>query len=164
MKSKSRMRIEKIIFLVSVLSMLLFSASFLLMKPANTIYLTDNKQGLLMFTGAMFWITLAVSLLTTIIVSVFRKKYRKEKRIFKKTKPGIVNFFSNPVAKIADIAMIVFAVIFAVFAIFFSESYLLYIFFSLTIFSFFMHCVLNGENYKYINSLGTEENGNAEKD
>ena len=117
-----------------------------------------------MFTGAMFWITLAVSLLTTFVVSLFRKKYRKEKRIYKKTKPGITSFFSNPVAKVADIAMIVFAVIFAVFAIFFSESYMLYVFFSLTIFSFFMHCVLNGENYKYINLLKTEENGNAEKD
>ena len=159
MNSKRQLKIQKVLLSLSVLFMFLFSITFLFMKPANTRLINTGDQTFLNIVGASFWATLALSVITIFLMSIRCRKYKKSIGATKKSRPGMFRFFSNMPAKIVDILMMVSLVLLVCFIAFFSENYLIYIFLSTTIFSFFMHCVLNGENYRYITNSGIEENG-----
>lgn len=153
---------EKIIFLISIICMLILSLSFLIMPVASSISLNKDSNGLLIGTGIMFWLSLASAYSLMIFVDVKRRNFLKQnKKAKKKRLPGIIRFFSNPAAKCADIASAVSLLLLIIFS-FLTESYFNYILLALFAFSFQMHCVLNGENYLYINSLKAEENKNDE--
>lgn len=145
-KNKSLMSL----FIFSLICMIIFAASFLLMPVANSISLNEGKNGFLYTVGIMFWGSLLVSQVLTLLVSIKRKK-GCEKRDTQKL-PGIVSFFSNKEARIADILAAIFIVIFAV-CVFATDSYLIYVFMFLSVLLFEAHCVLNGKNYKYIKDL-----------
>lgn len=159
MKSKKQMKIQKVLFVLSVLFMLLFSLTFLFMRPANTVLINSGDQTFLNIVGVSFWSTFALSVITTILLNVRRRKCLKATGKLKKERPGIIRFFSNLPAKIADIIMVISLIALVIVMMFFSENYIIYVLLSVTLFSFLMHCVLNGENYRYIITLGKEENG-----
>lgn len=83
-------------------------------------------------------------------------KSRKADRTFRSThpemwQPGLICFFKNKNAKIADCVMFGAVIGVAVTGIFFNNLYVLHIFLALFVFSFGMHCMLNGKNYIYLN-------------
>lgn len=149
-KFKSKDKPLVLIFTLSLLCMLLFAASFLLMPAANSISLNEGKNGFLYTVGAIFWFTLVASQILTLIVALLRRKNGEKGRT--KRLPGLFSFFSNKEAKIADILAAIFIVAFIV-CIFATDSYLIYVFLFLSVLSVEAHCVLNGKNYIYIKEL-----------
>lgn len=150
-KLKGKEKTAAIVFAVSLLCMVVFAVSFLLMPIANGISLNEGKNGMLYAVGIQFWVSLLVSLILTLAVSLMRKKYAGQDMTFKKL-PGIVTFFSNRESKVADILTVVFLIAFII-CTFVTDSYLIYVFIFLTVLSFEAHCVLNGKNYTYMKEL-----------
>lgn len=141
----------RIMFWLSVALMFTFSVSFLFMAPASKIALNDGNNGLLVFSGILFWLSLIGAYALFFFVNRSRKVFLKHIKKDVTSPPGLVRFFSNKPAKLADIATLASLVLFTIFALF-TDSYFIYVFLSVFVFSFQMHCVLNGENYIYINS------------
>lgn len=108
--------------------------------------------------GILFWGCLIGGYVLLFIISKHRKEYEKhaprEKRrrdAAKRNRPGIITFFSNPAAVIADIAMIgLFVVIMAFMFIPGISQTLTIILIAFWVFAIHMHGVLNGVNFKYI--------------
>lgn len=143
----------RIMFVLSLIFGFVFAASFLLMPAASNISLNEGENGLLYLTGALFWSSLILSIITTVIVTVKRNNYFKGKENSNLPKhPGIITFFSSKEAKIVDILMIVFLIAFIVCTIF-ADGYPIYIFLFLLVLAIQYHCVLNGKNYIYIKEL-----------
>ena len=148
--SKKR-NIDKIVYMISIFFMLVFSLSFLAMPPASKLSLNEGDNSLLIATGIVFWFSLMMAYALFTFVNFRRRRFQKKKNKGSKRAVGLIRFFSNTPAKIADIAMVVSFLLFLLFSIF-TDSYFIYIFLAITVFAFQMHCVLNGENYLYINS------------
>lgn len=111
-------------------------------------------------TGVLFWAGLIFGLFFLLLVNSHRKKYESiesSKRTVKRHRMGIVSFFSNKLAIIADIAMVALFIIFLVteFIPIISQSVTL-IFLAFLLFSVYMHCMLNGVNFIYIKSICEE--------
>lgn len=146
MKQKA---VPKILFFVLIAFMFLFAASFLVMPVASKRSL-EGKPALLLWNGIWFW-TAGLSSLTLFgIVNRGRKKQLKGRTNSKNRKMGIICFFSNVWAKAADGAFVASFIGLAVFVVFFPQSYMVFIFAFISVFTFLMHCMLNGENFKYI--------------
>ncbi len=137
------------IFYLSIGFMALFAASFLMMPVANGISLNEGKNGILYLVGIVFWLSFLLSQVMMITVSIKRKA---DKRYSKKKRLGLISFFSNREATIADILTAVFTAVFVICTLT-TDSYLIYVFLCLAVLSFEMHCVLNGKNYAYIKEL-----------
>ena len=114
--------------------------------------------------SAFFWLFLVLGYVSFYQVSALRKKQEKKKGFVpdKKRKAGIVVFFSNRYAKIADILMLLLFVGMIVFYILFISGIqgsfveiAAMLFITTFLFSVQMHCILNGINFQYI--LQTEE-------
>ncbi len=104
--------------------------------------------------GVLFWLGLIIGYVLLFILS----KHRKAKTKAKKCKPGIIVFFSNKPAKIADLTMVgslilTLAFTFIPFLSFGIET----VFLAILVFSIHMHCLFNGVNFKYINSINKRE-------
>lgn len=137
---------EHVLLIISVMSFLLFSISFLLMPIENSL--------LMIVSGAMFWASLIVGIITQILLSVNIKKWKQQKRGKLKRhlkRSGLLSFFSNPLAKVFDITMVV-GVIGLIISMIATQSsgYICYVFIAITVFSFSSHCIFNGKNYYYI--------------
>ncbi len=152
-KSASNGKSGIAIFAVSSIFKFLFAASFLMMPFASNISLNEEKNGFLYFVGALFWATLILSVVTSILLTKKQKAYflGKENTNLPK-RPAIITFFSSKEAKIADILMIVFIVAFILCTIL-TDSYLIYVFLFLSVLFVELHCLFNGKNYLYIKEL-----------
>ena len=144
---------------------MIISSLFLLL-----IYLADYKGSTLniiaaVAAGAGFWIFLILGCILFAVMNVKRKKYQKSrqnkaeadnKSLEGKSSrvPGIFRFFSNKLAAAADIFMIIFFVLIML-SLFIPAGIqnLLIAFIALFIISLQLHCVLNGVNFTYINSI-----------
>lgn len=146
MKQKA---IPKILFFVLIVFMFLFAASFLVMPVASQSSF-EGTPALLLWNGIWFWTTGLGSLTLFGIVNQGRKKQLKGRMDSKNRKMGIICFFSNVWAKAADGAFVASFIGLVVFAVFFPQSYMVFIFAFISVFTFLMHCMLNGENFKYI--------------
>lgn len=151
LKKKKEIKINgKLIFYISIISMFLFSATFMIMPFASDYSVSNENNSLLIIVGAVFWGSLVVAVLASLYVTSCRCRYNKVHPSEKKhIKIGLISFFSNREALVFDLMFIVSTIGF-VFCLFFDESIVSYIFLSIFVFSFFMHCVLNGKNFNYI--------------
>lgn len=146
MKQKA---VAKILFFVLITFMFLFAASFLIMPVASKSSL-EGKPDLLLWNGIWFWTTGLSSLTLFGIVNRGRKKQLKGRTNLKNGKKGIICFFSNVWAKAADGAFFASFIGLVIFVVFFPQSYVVFILAFTSVFTFLMHCMLNGENFKYI--------------
>lgn len=148
MKQKA---VPKILFFVLIALMFLFAASFLVMPVASKSSL-EGKPDLLLWNGIWFWTTGLSSLTLFGIVNRGRKRQLKGRTNLKmkNRKMGIICFFSNVWAKAADGAFVASFIGLVVFVVFFPHSYVVFIFAFTSVFTFLMHCMLNGENFEYI--------------
>lgn len=105
-------------------------------------------------SGLLFWMGLIIA----IVFGLLQNKMITNK--YKDNKIALIKFFSNKPAFVFDVLLVVSFVAFVICMIINRMSNIATIFFSVFIFSFEMHCVFNGKNYKYIISkLGENKDG-----
>ncbi len=113
----------------------------------------EHKTMILTYlSGIIFW----VGLIGTMIMAVYITNSRKQSKKFTKKFPnckqlGLIHFFKNKPAFICDILLFISLIGFIITRICVGTSVVPFIFLSFFIFSFGMHCMLNGSNYIYIN-------------
>lgn len=136
---------------ISIGSFFLMACSFLLM-PIN--FETTNLQFMSYCVGIMFWVFLILGIVSQIILAKQRKNWFIRNRIRRfrtKSKSGVIAFLQNLPATIADLTLVI-SVIALIVSIVLTNAmgYACYIFMALLIFSFCMHCILNGKIYYYL--------------
>lgn len=105
-------------------------------------------------SGVLFWMGLIIA----IVFGLLQKKMITNKD--KDNKITLIKFFSNKPAFVFDVLLVVSFVAFVICMSINRMSNIATIIFSIFIFSFEMHCVFNGKNYKYIISeLGEKKDG-----
>ena len=138
--------------------MLYFYIAFLLLLSISVTLMPfafrfSNRNLILTYiSGTIFWI----GLIGTIIVAIYITYSRKHSKEFKAEclnhkQLGLIHFFQNLPAKICDISLFISLICFLIVCIWFDETVFPFVFLSVLIFSFGMHCMLNGSNYLYIN-------------
>lgn len=141
-------RASKIWMGISVGGFLLNSASFLIMPVMDLLYLP----------GILFWLGLVLGIAGQIAVEhrrkLFFKSYRMNHRKMQKARCGALCAFSNLEAKAADIlAVLAAAGLAAVFAVTGGMGYICFAAIALAVFTFCLHCILNGRNYFHIKNF-----------
>ncbi|MGN1319887.1 MAG: hypothetical protein ACI4U6_02090 [Acutalibacteraceae bacterium] len=139
--------------IASIISFLLLSISFLLM-PIESNNATEGVSIITILSGAIFWISIVCGIVTQAVLSHRIKSWLASNRIRNgrlARKCGVISFFKNPFAVAADIAMIV-GLIGLVITIILTHGigYTCYVFLALFVFSFSMHCILNGKIFYVI--------------
>lgn len=173
-----KLRVEKIMIFFSMLCLLIFSLSFLCMPYANEKYVHGDRNYIYLI-GAMFWGSLILGYLLLFIVNYRRREalrrnkdqYKKQKFKGKKQKKmdkpprkepwGVFGCLSNIPAIISDCTFLISLMgCITYMAMKSTTDYLNYILFAIILFSFHMHCIFNGKNYRYIFS---KEKGEIKK-
>ena len=130
--------------------LMLLAVAFLLMPIASAQ--KDTTKILTVISGGFFWIGLVGTIVMAIKIDKTRKRSGKLRDKKSKVKQiGLLSFFKNKEAKIADIAMFASIICFIVARICTDNLYWLFTFLATFVFSFGMHCMLNGKNYIYLN-------------
>ena len=149
---------DVILFRLSAVSFLLMSASMLLM-PVDA----SGSDGFAwnIFAGVVFWLFLVLGLILQGILELHRRKWfslhpnKRERH----RKIGLIVFFQNRLAQVADIAFALSLAALMITVVFFTTTgYICYIFAALMVFSFCMHCMLNGRICAYVFSARTRRN------
>lgn len=137
-----QMQVDRILLGVSVGSFAMMSVSFLLMP----------MEGMKILPGLLFWIGLLLGVTLQIVLETrrraFFKSYGVKRQKMQKPRNGLLSFASNKEAKITD-GVLLASIIAMVLAFIVTKGYgyVCYVFIATTLFSFCMHCVLNGRIY-----------------
>lgn len=151
--AESGFRRKRNMFFCYITFLLLWSASFLLMPIASKQ--ADKNMLLTYIAGSMFWLGALCTLLSALTINSSRKKsktFMEQNAHVKQL--GLIHFFKNKEAMVADIVLIVSVFGFVVARIWIKPNIVTFIFMALCLFSFGMHCMLNGVNYIYIQTKG----------
>lgn len=142
-----------------VISLAISSFSLLLVNFGDYNGSVFNKV-IAVLTGVLFWMFLILGYIALAVISGHRKSYQKRidnpdsnKRSNRETKkrPGIICFFVNPKATVADVVMIISFIINLVFIFIPSVNQVIaVIMIAVFAFAVHMHCILNGVNFRYI--------------
>ena len=141
----SSVKKEIVILTISIISYFLLATSFLFMP-------LENEQ-LQIMAGVMFWLFLILGIVSQVLLAIlFRQACSKNKEWrIQKQRVGIFTIGKNKLSVVADIVLLISAVTFVVLMIFTrGTGYISYIVLTILVFSFSMHCVLNGKVYYYI--------------
>ena len=111
-------------------------------------------------TGVLFWITFIATIATAIKINTSRRR----SSVFNNNYPGLkklalIHFFQNKPAVIADVAMFVSLLTFVTSRFLDWNLKIQFLLMSMFVFSFGMHCMLNGINYIYIKHKSTVRRG-----
>ncbi len=142
---------DVVLLLISIGSFFLMSCSFLLM-PIDLA--TKELQEFNLLIGIMFWVFLLLGIITQIMLGHIRKKWfirNHIRRLQFRKKVGIISFVQNLPACIAD-GFFLISLIGLVISVIITNGtgYACYIFMALLVFSFCMHCILNGNIYYFL--------------
>lgn len=149
----NRKKIDILLFGLWILFFFSLAASFLLM-PLNGTSQVGNISLYTLISGLMFWISIVMIIVIQRVLNYRRRRWYVINRIRKARslrKNGLISFFQNIPAIIADIAMILsfIGLIVAMIATQ-GTGYICFVFISVFVFSFCMHCALNGKIYHHI--------------
>ena len=138
MKRKSK---EKVFEVISIISFLMMSSSFMLMSIRQNEM--EDNIGQIVIIGVSFWIPLILGVVMQIVLYIC---YKKRKRKVEGT--GFWHFFKNKTAMIFDIIFIISAVTLII-VLFLTNGvgFICYVCLSTVVFSFCMHCIFNGRVY-----------------
>lgn len=149
----NKKKVDKIWFGFSIFFFLMLAVSFLLM-PLGSEIPTESISTYTLVAGLMFWISIIMGIVTQCVLAFRRKSWYvihriKEERTSQKI--GLVSFFQNIYATVADVVAIL-SLVGLVIAMIETQGtgYICYVFVSLFVFSFSMHCILNGKIYYYV--------------
>ena len=139
--------LDRFLFYASVACFGLHAISLMLMAPK-----LEQISGILVLAGLLFWIPLLLGILAQIMLGIRAGQWRRaQKRRPRNHRLGLLNFFSNRVGAVFDLAFLVSGAVFAISQIF-SENSGIFPYISVSFFVFFFetHCIFNGKNYNYI--------------
>ena len=128
--------------------LVLLTVAIVLMPIGNAV--KEETRWVMYGSGSFFWVGLVGVIGHAIALSSQRKKAGCT---FKRTGGkccGLIRFFSNKEATVADIVMLVSIVGFIVAMLCTDALWFVFACFALFVLSFGMHCLLNGINYRYI--------------
>ena len=111
----------------------------------------ESNEKAIIPIGLAFWFFTISGYILLIVANVEIKRISGNLRKNKRSLPGIISFFSNQIAMIADIAVIISIVAFVIICI--TElrfKYIAFVTLFLLIFSLHMHWLFNGRIYKLI--------------
>lgn len=145
---------DKLLFLIACICMAMVSITILFM-PVASERATDDNAISLYFSGIAFWIFILGGYSLIAIINVRRKRSITRDVIKGGTQkqhlPGVIRFFTNPWAMIFDILFILSLVAFIYYQLTtYIDGMLSYVLLAFMLFSFHMHCMLNGKNFNFI--------------
>lgn len=132
---------------------LVLSLTFYLAMSVTFLFMPLEEETF--FSGYVFWAGLLGGIVTQIILNAQRKAFFRKNHIsYKnagKARIGLLRVFANIPAKIADIAFVL-SLVGTVIAMVVTDGYgyVCYVFISLTVFSFILHCIFNGRNFDFL--------------
>ena len=138
-------RADLLFLLISILAFLTMSVGFLLMKVVSLVYLP----------GIFVWSGLLIGVVFQVVLVVRRRRFyhqsgvKAEKR--KRAGLGVFTFASNRLAMVADILLLI-SVGAVVIAYICTKGigWSCYIAISVAVFTFCLHCILNGRVFYYV--------------
>jgi hypothetical protein len=114
----------------------------------------NNSSFFAIISGISFWFSFFAAYILLFFISRFRKKNENAKKIKMGIfKCGVFKIAQSPCAAVMDVVFIFSLIWFVIFVLLYSKSYVTYIALFLTVFSFQMHGMLNGLNFKYFRKL-----------
>lgn len=139
--------------LAYIFFLLLLSVAILLMPFGNNV--NEESSVLMYISGFLFWI----GMIGTIGMVVYINLSRRRSLVFKELYPelrrfGLIHFFQNRHALIADIVMFATLIVFIITKLLIDSLVLQFVLIACFVFSFGLHCMMNGTNYVYINHKG----------
>ena len=141
---------KKTMFYLYVAFLLIWSIAIVLMPIASAQ--KDVTKILLFLSGGCFWTGLIGTITMAVKINNARKRSHRFRESHSKLKQlGMISFFKNKEAKITDVTMFVALICFIITRIYADKLYWSFSFLALFVFSFGMHCMLNGINYIYLN-------------
>lgn len=142
------MKKQKYMFWISTLGFFVMSLSFLFMNQ-DILYIGMLPR--IIIAGIAFWVMLIIAVAAQLMLCVSMRESIKSDFSTKKRKIGLICFFGNRYAAVADLLMIVSMIILIIsFILTDASNYFNYIILSVFVFSFSMHCVLNGRKFYYM--------------
>lgn len=138
--------------IISFVSALFMPASFLI-APINSLNTVQSPRWVAVLAGSVFWAFLVLEILSQVFITKERKKWFRLKRITDDpiSKVGVLSFFSNPAAKVADIICIVSLILCILFLLFVKNTnYFHFILIFIFVSSFCFHCIFNGKNIVFV--------------
>lgn len=149
----SRKQVDLIWLGLSIFFFLMLSVSFLLM-PLGSEIPNESLSPYTLVAGLMFWTSMVMGIVTQCVLANRRRGWYTIHRIRKARstqKIGLISFFKNFYAIISDVvATISLAGLVISMVVTQGTGYVCYVFVSLFVFSFSMHCILNGKVFYYI--------------
>lgn len=116
------------------------------------IKMADESMILTYISGILFWIGLIGTIAMAVYITYSRCRSKGFHQVYPNHKRlGLIHFFQNTEAFICDVLMFISLIGFIITRIWVGTTIWPFIFLSILIFSFGMHCMLNGSNYTYIN-------------
>lgn len=110
------------------------------------------------FIGALFWAGLIGGALLVFFLNRERKRKTNLPKNRKKRRIGAFCFLSNKKALVADAAMVLFFILTLTLGFIpYVGNVLAMVMLSCFLFAVYMHCMLNGVNYQYIQSVKKEQ-------
>lgn len=141
------------LILYSQIGFAISAFSFLLI-PLSDFRGNSLQKTIAYLIGGLFWFGLAVGMIFTAILSRIRKSDSKKKHSI----PGVLYFFKNKRAAQCDIAMIISLILLLIFQKLFGTYHMVsIILLSITLFTVYLHAVLNGSNYAYVMQKGVKK-------
>lgn len=145
----SELRKKKHMLQIYAVFLFIWSFSVLLMPIASAV--KDTTRILLVVSGMLFWFGAISTVGIAFYINQCRKRSSKlKKETVEKERIGVLQFFRNKHAKMADIVMFVSGIGFILVRFLKDGSFITFAFLAVFVFSFGMHCMLNGINYKYL--------------
>lgn len=139
---------KRMLFAFNILFLVILSVSVSIM-PYNSK--TDGVTDMKILTGVMFWLGLIGTMLFASLINYFRRKDKLfNKAAEKYNKLALIHFFQNRPATVFDVILILAVLGFMSVLIFDLNLFFKFSFLSAIIFSFGMHCLLNGINFVYV--------------
>ena len=166
-------RIEKEVGMPIWLTMAAFAVSFFSLSAIPfTQHLTDTGQKISGYIiAAVFWLFLLIGLLIVFFTKerqqTARRKLKSMGLLRAHQPPGIISFSISPLTvTIYLIFLIGFIVTISDIILHWVPGYIMFPIFSITLFAFMLHCVIDGENYKVYQVIkkGLDQNHERNKD
>lgn len=150
-KSPQRKQRKRLLYLYVIFLTALSVSVF--MMPLG-IKISGKTKLLTYLSGIIFWIGFVGVIVTAAYITYLRKRSKDFKKAYPNLRQfGLIHFFKNMPAFICDLLLFVSLIGFVITNILWGTTVFPFIFLSLLIFSFGMHCMLNGSNYIYINYM-----------
>ena len=149
-------RIRQRKFLLFVAFLFALSAAVILMPVG--VGFKETSIVPLIVAGALFWIGLIGTIWTAISINVSRRASSTFNELYPNLRRfGLIHFFQNRPAMLVDIALFASIIMLIVFKLLGMSNTWLFVAIALIVFTFGMHCMLNGINYIYVNYRSRRE-------